>query len=145
MKKIILAALIVTFGAANAQKAASNSKIKTNKIDKNLVGLWKGSEKDQQVKGLEKLWIMERKADGTFMLLFTTVQDCEVDQQVEKGQWWIENGEFHELHYSSGQTDIYSYQVLDPSHIRFKSKEQSMEMSTDNYTFIDTRIEEEDQ
>jgi len=110
MKKFILSSLILVYGGIYAQKA----KPKTNKIDQNLVGLWKGSEKDQQIEGVEKLWIMERKQDGTFMLLFS-------------------------------QTDVYTYQVLDPSHIKFKSKEQSMEMATDNYTFIDTKIEEEDQ
>ncbi|MDQ0595632.1 hypothetical protein QFZ37_004001 [Chryseobacterium ginsenosidimutans] len=145
MKKIILGALMITFGVMNGQKAISNSKIKANKIDKNLVGLWKGSEKDQQIIGMEKLWIMERKEDGTFMLLFTTIQNCVIDQQVEKGQWWVENGEFHELHFNSGQADIYNYQILDPSHIKFKSKEQSIQMSTDEYSFVDTRIEEEDQ
>lgn len=145
MKRAILIALLITFGVMNAQKTTSNSKIKANKIDKNLVGLWKGSEKDQQIEGMEKLWIMERKEDGTFMLLFTTIQNCKIDQQVEKGQWWIENGEFHELHFTSGQTDIYNYQILDPSHIKFKTKEQSMEMATDEYTFVDTRIEDKDQ
>ena len=141
MKKFILSALILAYSGVYAQKV----KPQAHKIDKNLVGLWKGSEKDQQIEGVEKLWIMERKQDGTFMLLFTTVQDCQVDQHVEKGQWWIENGEFHELHYTSGQTDTYTYEVLDPSHIKFKSKQQSIEMATDDYTFIDTRIEEEDQ
>lgn len=141
MKKIILSSLILAYAGIYAQK----SKPQANKIDKNLVGLWKGSEKDQQIEGLEKLWIMERKQDGTFMLLFTTVQDCKVDQHVEKGQWWIENGEFHELHYDSGMTDVYTYEVLDHSHVKFKSKEQSMEMATNNYTFVDTKIEEEDQ
>jgi len=141
MKKILLSSLILAYGGVYAQKV----KPQAHKIDEKLVGLWKGSEKDQQIEGVEKLWIMERNQDGTFMLLFTTVQDCEVNQHVEKGQWWIENGEFHELHYTSGQTDTYTYEVLDPSHIKFKSKQQSMEMATDDYTFIDTRIEEEDQ
>ena len=144
MKKIILGALLITFGVMTAQKATSNSKIKANKIDKNLVGLWKGSEKDQQIEGMEKLWIMERKEDGTFMLLFTTVQNCEVDQQVEKGQWWIENGEFHELHFDSGSTDVYTYEIVDKSHIKFKAKTLAMEMADKEYTFVDTKIEDED-
>ncbi|WP_415325513.1 hypothetical protein [Chryseobacterium sp. MMS23-Vi53] len=140
MKKIILSALILSFGTIYAQKA----KPQANKIDKSLVGLWKGSEKDQQIDGVEKLWIMDRKEDGTFMLLFTTVQDCKVDQHVEKGQWWIENGEFHELHFDSGNTDVYTYKILDKSQVQFKSKSVSMDMNSNEYTFVDTRIEDED-
>lgn len=141
MKKIILSTLVLGFGTMYAQKA----KPQANRIDKKLVGLWKGSEKDQQIRGMEKLWIMERKEDGTFMLLFTTVQDCQVNQHVEKGQWWIENGDFHELHYDSGKTDVYTYQTLDPLHVKFRSKEQAITMATDEYTFVDTRIEDKDQ
>lgn len=141
MKKIILSTLVLAFGIVDAQTA----KPQANKIDKDLVGLWKGSEKDQQIRGMEKLWVMERKDDGTFMLLFTTVQDCKVNQHLEKGQWWIENGDFHELHFNSGQTDVYSYQITDSSHVKFRSKEQSITMASDEYTFVDTRIEDEDQ
>ncbi|SHL47696.1 hypothetical protein [Chryseobacterium polytrichastri] len=141
MKKIILSTLVLAFGIVDAQTA----KPQANKIDKDLVGLWKGSEKDQQIRGMEKLWVMERKDNGTFMLLFTTVQDCKVNQHVEKGQWWIENGDFHELHFNSGQTDVYNYQITDSSHVKFRSKEQSMTMASDEYTFVDTRIEDEDQ
>ncbi|MCW3162715.1 hypothetical protein [Chryseobacterium oryctis] len=138
MKKTILAALILVFGTISAQK----TKTQVNKIDKNLVGLWKGGEKDQQIEGMEKLWIMERKEDGTFMLLFTTVQDCQVNQHIEKGQWWIENGEFHELHFDSGSTDVYTYELLDKSRVKFKSKSMTMDMTNSEYTFIDTKIED---
>ncbi|MBW8524314.1 hypothetical protein K0U91_03660 [Chryseobacterium chendengshani] len=139
MKKIILGALILGFGTIYAQKA----KPQANKIDQKLVGLWKGGEKDQQIDGMEKLWVMDRKEDGTFVLLFTTVQNCQVNQQVEKGQWWIENNKFHELHFDSGKTDVYTYELLDKSHIKFKSTEQALEMASSEYTFIDTKIEEE--
>ncbi|MBW7676082.1 hypothetical protein [Chryseobacterium chendengshani] len=139
MKKIILGALILGFGTIYAQK----SKPQANKIDQKLVGLWKGGEKDQQIDGMEKLWVMDRKEDGTFVLLFTTVQNCQVNQQVEKGQWWIENNKFHELHFDSGKTDVYTYELLDKSHIKFKSTEQALEMASSEYTFIDTKIEEE--
>lgn len=143
MKKIILGTLLLAFGSVYAQKI--KAKPNTNKIDKQLVGLWKGSEKDQQIAGLEKLWVMDRKEDGTFVLIFTTVQDCEVNQHIEKGQWWIENGEFHELHFVSGQTDTYTYKVLDSDHVKFSSKQQSMTMAADTYSFVDTKIDEDNQ
>lgn len=138
MKKIILSTLILAFGTVCAQKSAP----KVNKIDKKLVGLWKGSEKDQQIAGMEKLWIMDRKEDGTFVLIFTTVQNCKVNQHVEKGQWWIENEAFHELHFDSGGTDVYTYQVLDSSHVKYQSKSLAIEMAGSEYTFIDTKIED---
>ncbi|MBO9693986.1 hypothetical protein [Chryseobacterium sp.] len=143
MKKIITATLLSVFGAIYAQKG--HAKPQANQIDNKLVGLWKGSEKDQQIAGMEKRWVMERKADGTFMLIFTTIQDCEVDQFIERGQWWIEKGEFHELHFNSGKTDIYTYKVLDPSHVKFDSKEQALDMATDTYSFVDTKIDEDNQ
>ncbi|REC45102.1 hypothetical protein [Chryseobacterium sp. 5_R23647] len=138
MKKIILSVLILGFGTIYAQK----NKPQANKIDKKLVGIWKGGEKDQQIEGVEKLWVMDRKQDGTFTLIFTTVQNCEINQHVEKGQWWIENGEFHELHFDSGNTDVYTYQLLDNSHVKYKAKSLSMEMADKEYTFIDTKIED---
>ncbi|WP_435522625.1 hypothetical protein [Chryseobacterium indoltheticum] len=57
MKKIILSVLILGFGTIYAQKA----KPQANKIDEKLVGIWKGGEKDQQIEGMEKLWVMDRK------------------------------------------------------------------------------------
>lgn len=143
MKKIILGTLLLAFGSVCAQKA--KAKPHSNKIDKQLVGLWKGSEKDKQITGMEKLWVMDRKEDGTFVLIFTTVQDCEVNQHIEKGQWWIENGEFHELHFVSGQTDTYTYKVLDPDHVKFSSKQMSITTESDIYSFVDTKIDEDDQ
>ncbi|MGD1319217.1 hypothetical protein [Chryseobacterium sp. 2R14A] len=138
MKKIILSTLILVFGILYSQK----TKPQANKIDKNLVGLWKGGEKDQQIEGMEKLWIMDRKEDGTFTLIFTTIQNCEVNQHIEKGQWWIENGEFHELHFDSGNTDVYTYELPDKSHIKFRSKSMSMDMINNEYSFVDTKIED---
>ncbi|WP_160138855.1 hypothetical protein [Chryseobacterium sp. c4a] len=143
MKKIILSTLLLAFGSMYAQKA--KTKPQTNKIDKQLVGIWKGGEKDQQIAGMEKRWVMDRKEDGTFILIFTTIHDCEVNQHIEKGQWWIENGEFHELHFNSGQTDTYTYKVLDPEHVKFNSKQQTMAMATDVYSFVDTKIDEDNQ
>ncbi|WP_336961447.1 hypothetical protein [Chryseobacterium contaminans] len=141
MKKLILSILLLAFGSVYAQK--TKAKPHANKIDKQLVGLWKGSEKDQQIAGMEKRWVMERKEDGTFMLIYTTIQDCDVNQFIERGQWWIENGEFHELHFVSGQTDTYTYKVLDPDHVKFSSKQMSITIATDDYSFVDTKIDED--
>ena len=108
-------------------------------IDPKFVGSWTGSEKDQQQLGLEKHWIMHRFNDGMFILLYTTVRDGEVSSHAEKGKWWIENNEFHELHFVSGMTDIYTYTFLDDNNIMFKSK-VVIESTQESYEFLDTKL-----
>lgn len=100
MKKALLTVILITTSNLFAQLSEPTH-------DLRLVGTWNGSEKDQQQMGLEKHWVMHRSADGTFILLFTAVRDGEVSSHAEKGKWWVENNEFHELHFESGVTDIY--------------------------------------
>ena len=138
MKKILIIAFITIFSFANAQKKDS----KENKLDKKMFGSWKGSENDNQRKGLIKYWIQHRFEDGTFLLLFTAVENGEVESFVEKGQWWIENGEFHELHFDSGKTDVYTYSFVDENHVKFKAKKVGVSFENAEYEFIDTKIED---
>lgn len=138
MKKILIIAFITIFSFANAQKKDS----KENKLDKKMFGSWKGSENDNQRKGLVKYWIQHRFEDGTFLLLFTAVENGEVESFVEKGQWWIENGEFHELHFDSGKTDVYTYSFVDENHVKFKAKKVGVSFENAEYEFIDTKIED---
>ena len=136
MKKIFLL-LIVTL--------AVNSFAQDNKkqIDDNLFGTWSGSEKDQQQNGMTKNWIMHRFVDGTFVLLFTTVQKNIVENFAEKGRWWIdEKGVFNEFHNNSQKTDLYQYNVLDKDHISFKAIQIGVEMSSSTYEFIDSRVDD---
>jgi hypothetical protein len=138
MKKILIIAFITIFSFANAQKKDS----KENKLDKKMFGSWKGSENDNQRKGLVKYWIQHRFEDGTFLLLFTAIENGEVESFVEKGQWWIENGEFHELHFDSGKTDVYTYSFVDENHVKFKAKKVGVSFENAEYEFIDTKIED---
>ena len=82
--------------------------------------------------------------DGTYLLLSTAIpKKGEVESFAERGKWWIENGLFHELHFVSGKTDIYTFEVLDDEHIKFKLKSTEFNPANSNYEFIDTKIEEE--
>ncbi len=139
MRKTILIVLLMVFSLSFAQDKKQN---KENKLDKQLVGSWSGSEKDQQRTGVEKHWIQHRFEDGTFVLLFMTIDNGAVDKFIEKGQWWIEDGKFYELHTYSGLTDIYDYKVLDKNHVKFKSTNLAIDMEVETYEFIDTRLEE---
>ena len=138
MKKLLLIAFLGIITISNAQKKDS----KENKLDNKMFGSWKGSEIDNQKKGLVKYWIQHRFEDGTFLLLFTAVENGEVESFVEKGQWWIENGEFHELHFDSGKTDVYTYSFVDENRVKFKSKQIGVSFENSEYEFIDTKIED---
>ncbi len=134
MKKYLIIALLLF-------NIVSFSQQETKKTDPNLFGTWSGSEKDGQEKGMTKNWIMHRFEDGTFVLLFTTVKDSVVDNFSEKGRWWVDDkGVFHEYHNNSKMTDTYTYKVLDANNVKFKAKSMSMEMSNQEYEFIDTRV-----
>lgn len=109
------------------------------KIDSRLVGVWTGSEQDQQFQGAQKMWGMTRNPDGTFLLNFKIISKDESDEHTESGNWWVKNGKFYEFHNDSGETDIYKYEVLDNNRIKFVSKQVKVEMNTESYEFIDTR------
>ena len=136
--KAIFSALIfsILFTACSSKLTTlSNGK----KIDNQLVGVWTGSEKDQQSQGTTKYWTMTREADGTFELDFTYVEDGEKSGFIEQGKWWIEGGKFHEYHNNTQMTDIYTYKVLNEKQVKFKSVKISIDMEKTDYEFIDTR------
>lgn len=91
---------------------------------------------------LTKHWIQNRYKDGTFVLIFTTVKDCEVDQLYEKGKWWLKAGLFYELPVD-GKTDVYSNEFLEEKQIKFKAQQLSIDQDDESFEFIDTKLEEE--
>ncbi len=111
-----------------------------NKIDKRLTGIWTGFEKDQQIEGLEKKWNMTRNADGTFLLDFEFTQDGTTQSTQEAGTWWVEGDKFYEFHEDSGETDVYTYTVLNENQIKFKSEKMSVGMNNNAYEFVDTKL-----
>ncbi|MFA7617269.1 MAG: lipocalin family protein, partial [Weeksellaceae bacterium] len=109
-------------------------------IDKRLIGTWEGSEKNNQMEGMEKKWTMIRNEDGTFHLDFEFTMDGDTEYSEETGTWWIEDGKFHEYHDYSDETDIYDYEVLNKKSVKFKSQSLFMEMESDTYEFIDYKV-----
>ena len=137
MKKIFLLLFSLFISLISYSQSAEK------KLDPKLFGTWNGSEKDNQVKGMSKSWIMHRFENGEFVLLFTAVEDGEVTNFAEKGKWWIdENGVFNELHYVSGKTDTYTYLLLDENNVKFKSKFLSISHENKDYELIDTKLDE---
>lgn len=133
MKKSIIIVVLIAIVSLSFTIIESSEKNK-------FVGSWKGSEKDNQTDGVTKYWIQNRYKDGTFVLIFTTVENCQVEHLAEKGKWWIKDGLFYELH-NDGKTDTYTYEILDENQIKFKAKDLSLGFENSNYEFIDTKVE----
>ena len=139
MKKTLLFVVLISI------VSLSFTILKDNKKDeKKFIGSWTGSEKDNQREGLTKHWIQNRYKDGTFILMFTTIENCEVEHIVERGKWSIKGGLFYEYH-NDGKTDIYSYEIIDDNHIKFKAKQMGIEQNNEEYEFIDTKLEYENE
>ena len=109
--------------------------------DPRLVGCRRGSEVGQQAKGLTKYWVSCRFEDGTSTLLFIVIdKNGKVKQITENGKWWVENGNYYELHNYDGLTDVYTYDVSD-GNVKFKSVEL-MGLKDNSYSFVDYKIED---
>lgn len=108
--------------------------------DAKLVGIWKGFEKDAQIEGVEKHWIQQRFADGTYVIMFTAKEDCEVQTFTEKGKWWTEDGKFYEVASSTKDIDVYNYKVNGEESVEFKSI-KLIGKNNDTYIFSDYKLD----
>lgn len=138
MRKII-SILFIFSCLFSFQLKAQNIELKKT-IDKNLVGVWKGEEKENQSEGLSKSWVMTRKNDGTFLLVFKVNDNGKINTIKEKGNWWVEDGKFYEFHNTSGLTDVYIYTILSKDKVKFKAVNMAIEQNNENYEFIDERV-----
>lgn len=129
---LALAFFLTTFTSAFAQEITTDPK---------LWGSWKGSEKDQQYKGVEKHWVQTRFEDGTYIILFTVIyhETGEVESLAEKGKWWISDGKFFEQHSESEQMEVYDYKFIDDQHVKFSQ----INKKNKTYEFIDIKILED--
>ena len=136
MRKIVLIVFLI-FSFSYFGKVYS----KNPQIDTCLVGTWSGSEKDDQIKGVQMNWIQYRYPDGKLVTNFTANYLGEQTVWVETGKWWIENGKFYEKSEDAKKPDIYNYEVVDKNHIIFRAIKLSPEFENKNYQFVDTRVE----
>ncbi len=111
-------------------------------LDTKLFGSWSGTEKDNQRVGMTKNWIMHRFENGNFILLFTIIEDGEVSNFTESGKCWTVGTMFYEYHNNSKKTDVYTYQVLDENHVKFKMKSSGIGQDNEEYEFIDTKLQD---
>lgn len=140
MKKTVFILMATFVTSLSFSQETQKAKMKT--FDSKLVGCWKGSEIDQQQKGLKKYWVSCRFENGTSTLLFVAIdKNGKVIQETENGKWWVENGRYYELHNYDGVTDIYDYEVIDNS-IKFTAVEVMGDKNS-KYAFFDYKIEED--
>ncbi len=111
------------------------------KLKNILTGTWSGSEEGNQKEGLSKYWIKTHSKNGRFIVLFTAIQNCEVETHIEKGKWDIKDGLLYETFDIDGKTDIYSVEVIDDNTVKYKAKELSVEFNNTDYEFTETREE----
>jgi hypothetical protein len=135
MKKVLLIFLVVC-----SVFLFSGFLIGDKEHDKQLVGVWKGFEKDKQIEGVEKHWILQRYENGKYVIMFTIKQDCEVETFQESGSWWTKDGKFYETNGENKDIDVYQYEVKDKIVVDFKSIELNGEKRTD-YHFSDYKID----
>ncbi len=135
MKKLFYLVLLLAFTYSYCQVVPEKS------IDNKLVGIFKGTEVDGQVKGLTKNWIVNRFQNGDYVIMFTTIAGCKVESFVEKGIWWIENGKYYELFSNSDEPSIYDYQVSDNGNIGFKVKSSDVKYESKEYEFFDIKLD----
>jgi hypothetical protein len=133
--KLLIGLLVILF---SVNQLFSQGQEKES-LDPKLVGTWVGKEKDAQIEGMMKEWIMVRKANGSFELNFVVTYQGRKQTIQEKGRCWTKDGKFYEFHEASGNTDIYSYEVLNENQVRFTMESSASEFNEDVYTFIDTR------
>ena len=112
-----------------------------DKLKNKLTGTWSGFEEDNQIRGVTKYWIQIRNKNGTYILMYTTIENCEVENFVEKGKWWVKDGVFYEKYEDSDEPDVYTVEMLDDKNVKFKAKKLSPEFDNKEYEFFETRQE----
>lgn len=137
MKKISL--LFTSFGILLLSILIFSFSTDKKEQDSKLVGVWKGFEVDKQIEGVEKHWIQQRFENGTYIIMFTTKEDCQIETFTEKGKWWTEKGKFYELSGDVKEADVYNYEVKNDEVVEFKSIKLSGKEIND-YIFSDYKI-----
>lgn len=141
MKRIIQLTFAVTLLIAGY--SVQSLKAQTPAIDERLVGIWSGSEKDQQAEGLETRWVQHRYKTGKKITYFTYIYQGRESHSVNKGKWWTKDGLFYETTPRGKKPDIFTYEVIDRNHVLFKAVKVSEDLANQSYQFIDTRVEKE--
>ena len=108
-------------------------------VDKRFVGVWKGTDHGKFFKGETNSWVVNRKADGTFMISFKTIHSDEmVTYTEEKGVWGVKGDEYFEFRESDEKKDQYSFLFLSNESVHFIINEEKA--GEEPYNFVDFKM-----
>ena len=136
MKNIFCLLLFFVFSNAFSQ---SDTLIK--KIDKNLIGSWKGSDVDRNTLDITLYWFTNRFEDGTYVIMFTSGKDCNVKCWVEKGTWWTNGGKFYKLNARTDVLTTYNYKSTGVSEIFFSVKPYDTKLENDDVFYYENLLD----
>lgn len=111
------------------------------KLKNTLIGTWSGSEEGKEREGLTKHWIKTNNKNGSFILLFTAIENCEVETSIQKGKWEVKDGIYYETFDNDKKTDVYTIEVIDNNTVKYRAKELSVDFNNTDYEFTETREE----
>lgn len=110
-----------------------------NQIDSRFVGVWKGTDHGKFFKGETNSWVINRKADGTLMIHFKTINSDESETYSEEvGYWCVKGDEYFEYRESDDKKDQYSFIFLSNDLVHFIINES--EEREEPYNFIDYKV-----
>ena len=112
---------------------------KNSEIDGRFVGVWQGTDHGKFFKGETNTWIVNRKADGTFMISFKTIHsDDRVSYSEEVGYWCVKGDDYFEFKESDEKKDQYSFIFHSRDSIHFIINE--MKGKEEPYNFVDFKV-----
>ncbi len=149
-RKYFVFAFIVFFSTAYTSRLPSDQELFNI-----LCGKWKGVDKDQQIVGLARNWIVKRYKDGTYTIQFHLTVDESFKKldayqiylkdslSEEYGYWFIENGIFYETNDSlKPKKHSYNLEIITRDKIKFTTTEPKWNFDNPDYSFYDIRIPE---
>ena len=136
MRNILCLLLFIVF-----QNSFSQSDTLVKNFDKKLIGYWKGSEVDRKTLENTLYWFTNRFENGTYVIMFTSVKDCNVKCWVEKGTWWTNKGKFYKLNARTDVLTIYNYKFSGVSEIFFSIKPSDAKVENDDVFYFENLLD----
>ncbi|MDX2130149.1 MAG: hypothetical protein SFU91_14030 [Chloroherpetonaceae bacterium] len=145
MNKFFLVGFIslILFSACGSKEIQKPIEKKvSDSTDIRLVGVWEGMETDYQKLGMQKHWMQQRFADGTYVIMFVAIENGSGKRSVEYGKWWVKDGIFYEQCSSCKKSDSYQYSFLSDSNetLKYKLITSQEKFADENYEFLEFKV-----
>ncbi|KUJ62365.1 hypothetical protein AR687_07845 [Flavobacteriaceae bacterium CRH] len=121
-------------------KIFSQSDTLVRKKDKKLIGYWKGAEFDKRTLIPKLYWTSSRLEDGTYLITFTSVKDCDVKYWNEKGSWWTNNDKIYKLNSRTHVLTVHNYKSTGVGEMFFSVKTSDVKVEKDDEFYFENLI-----